>query len=417
MTYAFTRTGPEIEAIHSKVDSIPNGEQILSRQNIDDPLLNSRDVRLAYEDTSASFRLGISDIAPLDDPADYFRGLNSTDAWGDQFNIGLGSSSLGRNGASYAYLSHTFGHDCVTYGVVSMAGGAGTATGDADDPDSTDDNSGYCSLAWGKITNAIGRSSFAMGEEVISGSKYSWVGGYQSQTGKGESSHPNTLPGEDGVVSDGLAALAHGVRSYAYGDGAMSLGSFTQAYNGSSVFGKGINAGSPLINPLPGSMYFGINVDLPTLTVREPKVLGNNAFGRVGVNTPVPEDMVDITLTNDEKAHISTPVGGSASVSLGGKVGGVNRGVFEIEWTHPNAGQPFGVTKVLQNESEVFNIDTSGQLNFIKALNLSGIGLHVNDVRVVGGQQGAIQDATVGTEVQTINAILTVLRAHGLIAT
>ena len=35
---------------------------------------------------------------------------------------------------------------------------------------------------------------------------------------------------------------------------------------------------------------------------------------------------------------------------------------------------------------------------------------------VVGAQQGAITDAIVGTEVATINSILAVLRAHGLIA-
>lgn len=42
---------------------------------------------------------------------------------GDVRNIGAGSVSFGRNGASYAYLTTTVGHDCVTYGAASMAGG------------------------------------------------------------------------------------------------------------------------------------------------------------------------------------------------------------------------------------------------------------------------------------------------------
>ena len=44
-------------------------------------------------------------------------------------------------------------------------------------------------------------------------------------------------------------------------------------------------------------------------------------------------------------------------------------------------------------------------------------GMYFNGLKVVGERQGAIANATVGTEVSVINSILTALRNHGLIAT
>ncbi|MEG7685988.1 hypothetical protein, partial [Listeria monocytogenes] len=76
--------------------------------------------------------------------------LSNKDAWAEE-NIGAGSVAFGRNGASVAYLSTTLGHDCITYGVASTAAGAGTGTGNPDNP--TDGaNFGYCALAHGKDT-------------------------------------------------------------------------------------------------------------------------------------------------------------------------------------------------------------------------------------------------------------------------
>lgn len=43
--------------------------------------------------------------------------------------------------------------------------------------------------------------------------------------------------------------------------------------------------------------------------------------------------------------------------------------------------------------------------------------VRINGTKVIGPRQAAIQNATSGTEIATINAILTRLRAHGLIAT
>lgn len=51
----------------------------------------------------------------------------------------------------------------------------------------------------------------------------------------------------------------------------------------------------------------------------------------------------------------------------------------------------------------------------INCLNLNAMGLSINNIKVVGSQQDAIANATSGTEVTTINAILGALRAHGLI--
>lgn len=43
--------------------------------------------------------------------------------------------------------------------------------------------------------------------------------------------------------------------------------------------------------------------------------------------------------------------------------------------------------------------------------------MYFNGLKVVGERQGAIANATVGTEVSVINSILAALRNHGLVAT
>lgn len=53
----------------------------------------------------------------------------------------------------------------------------------------------------------------------------------------------------------------------------------------------------------------------------------------------------------------------------------------------------------------------------INCLNLNAMGLSVNGNKVVGDRQAAIANATAGTEVATINAILSAMRNHGQIAT
>lgn len=55
------------------------------------------------------------------------------------------------------------------------------------------------------------------------------------------------------------------------------------------------------------------------------------------------------------------------------------------------------------------------QVNVVTAF--GGDGYYINGTKVVTTRQSAIADATDGTEVTTINSILTALRQHGLIAT
>lgn len=50
------------------------------------------------------------------------------------------------------------------------------------------------------------------------------------------------------------------------------------------------------------------------------------------------------------------------------------------------------------------------------SIDLCGGGISINEKQVLADQQPAIPNATPGTELQTVNAILETLRAHGLSA-
>jgi hypothetical protein len=106
-----------------------------------------------------------------------------------------------------------------------------------------------------------------------------------------------------------------------------------------------------------------------------PDVLANGAFGKVGFNTNAEvEDLIEahakagdtISVIMDN-ASGSTPI----KVRLGCKIGGSNRGIFDIEYTHPNAGQPYGVTKLLQNESEFAEVSETGVMTLSKEVALT----------------------------------------------
>lgn len=212
-----------------------------------------------YADKSGAVRIGGSDPAPLDDQRNYWRGLpsgQSTNSWRDA--IGLASFSLGRNGASPAYLSGTFGHDCVSYGVAGIAGGAGSATGDPDNPSAY---SGYCSFAYGKNVIAFGEKSTALGEETRSGSRGSLAAGIFSETGPNNSTWP-------GGASDGIGAVAVGHRAKAFGDGAAALGHNVTTYGGALAIGKGISDAKPMEVP-GGGLGLGYKVTKPTLQFTE----------------------------------------------------------------------------------------------------------------------------------------------------
>jgi hypothetical protein len=212
-----------------------------------------RVVRAFYDDLGA-FRCGVADLTMMDDEMGFGDSLPGLDWWGNDANIGIGSLAFGRNGAAYGYLSAAFGHDCVAFGVASIAAGAGSSTGLYDTAD------GYCSIAMGKNVQALGEKSTAFGEGTRALSRNSFTAGYSAIAGPGLITHPN------GVISEGVGATSIGRETEAYGEGAVALGKYIRSYNGAVTIGSGINSGSPMLNSIPGSIGFGANSYLPTVT-------------------------------------------------------------------------------------------------------------------------------------------------------
>lgn len=395
--------------------SLKNGEYA--------PILGERSIRLQLKYLAACLRYGLNDPLPLDNNTNMFRGLTNKDAWADE-NLGVGSVAFGRNGCSKAYLTTTFGHDCITYGVASMAGGAGSGTGNPDDPDDGA-TYGYCALAFGKDTAAIGRISTAFGQNNKATTIHSFASGYESETGKGLTTHPVL----DGIAvdDDGDCAYTHGFRAFAYGNYSLALGNFVRAYHGSKVIGSGINAGSLLEGLVPKSIVLGANVDIPTVILTEGDVVANGAFGKVGFNTKYkPRERVEVVLKDGDKVAIrssnNTATGGG-SLDLQGTLGnGDSASIFRIEYTSPNTGSAFGVTTFYQNSNKFMNVNESGDPTFTRILN-SLYGYQVDGISVIGGQMPAIADlphsATLEDVIATVNTMLAALRAgsgHGLIA-
>lgn len=387
------------------------------------PILDERSVRFGLNYSKASLRYGLNDPLPLDNNTNMFRGLTNKDAWADE-NLGVGSVAFGRNGCSKAYLTTTFGHDCIAYGVASLAGGAGSGTGNPDVP--TDGaNYGYCALAYGKDTAAIGRISTAFGQNNKAATIHSFASGYESETGKGLATHPVL----DGVAvdDDGDCAFSYGYRAFSYGNYSVAFGNFVGAYHGSKVIGSGINAGSLLEGLVPKSIVFGSGVDVPTIILTDGDVAENGGFGKVGFNTKYkPRERVEVVLKDGDKVAIrssnNTTTGGG-SLDLQGTLGtGASASIFRIEYTSPNAGQAFGVTTFYQNGSKFLTVAETGDPTFNRILN-SQYGYQVDGKRVIGGQMPAIanlpSDATLSDVITKLNALLTSLRegtGHGLIA-
>lgn len=376
------------------------------------PLLSERSVLYWLNPSLASLRYGLNDPLPLDNNTNMFRGLTNKDAWAEE-NIGVGSVAFGRNGASVAYLTTTLGHDCITYGVASMAGGAGSGTGNPDAP--TDGaNYGYCSFAYGKDTLAMGRISTALGQECVAGSIHSFASGVQSETGAGLTTHPN------GVASNGDCAFAYGYRAKAYGDFSLAFGSFITAYNGAQVIGRGINPGSPLINSLPDSLAMGIGVDVPTVIMTKGDGT-NGGFGKLGVNTTNPRERIEVKLKSNDVVAFRTPADGIGKGIVdfqGTLTGDVSASIFRMEYTSPNIGSAVGVTNFYQNGVNCLSFNSSGDMNVKRILQLDNY-LMIAGNKIIGGQAAAIADST-GTALdnqRAINAILAALRSHGLIAT
>ena len=369
-------------------------------------------VRFKLNPIKASLRYGINDPLPLDNNTNMFRGLTNKDAWATE-NIGVGSVAFGRNGASVAYLGTTFGHDCITFGVASTAGGAGTGTGNPDAP--TDGASyGYCSFAHGKDTLAMGRISTALGQECVAGSIHSFASGMQSETGAGLTTHPN------GVASSGDCAFAYGYRAKAYGDFSLSFGSFITAHNGAQVIGRGINPGSPLVNSLSDSLAMGIGVDVPTVIMTKGDGT-NGGFGKLGVNTTNPRERIEVKLKSNDVVAFRTPADGIGKGIVdfqGTLTGDVSASIFRMEYTSPNIGSATGVTDFYQNGINCLSFNSSGDMNVKRVLQLDNY-LMIAGNKIIGGQLSAIPNATADLTslANTLNAVLAAMRSHGLIAT
>ena len=350
----------------------------LSINITDAPLLpSSADNRIKWERSRASLRAGIRDTVPLDDPISHFRGLIDKNTWDDPAYHGVGSLSFGRNGAAYAYLSATLGHDCVSYGVAALSGGAGSCTGNPDIP-GDGANYGYCSIGWGKYSQALGRISYAFGEECISGSLNSVAMGWKSKTGPCVAGMPNPI-GAGPVLSEGRAATALGHHVEAYGDGATAIGHDIKCYSGAMTFGYGINSSSPIVNAIPGAVGLAANSDVMGVQVT-PAPGTSNGFSRIGLNTTFPNQRIEAMLKHTDTVAFRLEDGEeSANLAMQCTVGGVISDVVSITF------------------------------------NSSGIGaLLMNGEQVVSNRALAIGDElTIENKVQ---AILETLRHHGLIA-
>lgn len=394
-----TQTGETQKRINQK--TLKNGEY---------PKVLGSPVLLKLDTSKASLLYGISDPTHLDDNLNNFRGLNSKNAW-DDANIPIGGVAFGRNNVPFAYLSTALGHDCVAYGVASVTGGAGSATGNPDVP-SDGANFGYCSLAVGKDTVAKGRISNAMGQECVSESRFTSTDGYKCFAGRALPTHPDYGTGEG---EEGAAARAHGYESKAYGNFAFAYGSFLTAYNGCQLIGKGMNSSKRGVG-------IGYGVDRPTIFAKE----GDGRFGWVGFNTDVPLSKYDFRLhtsdtvsyTIDQQASPDTLMAMEVKGLLGD---GTYGSLHNIVVTHPNAGQPFGLVQYRINGTEYLTVDQTKKASFNGAVEAGGAGFVVAGKRVVGGQLEAISElpstATLEEVLTKVNSVLYSLRAHGLIAT
>ena len=388
-----------------------------------DPVLGSP-VKFKLNPVKASLLYGISDPTHLDDSRNNFRGLNSQNAWDDS-NIPIGGVAFGRNNVPFAYLSTAFGHDCVAYGVASLTGGAGSATGNPDVP-SDGANFGYCSFSWGKDTAAEGRISTSFGQNNVAGTVHSFASGFESKTGKGSSAHP-VLSGT-AIDDNGDSALVHGYRAFAYGNYSLALGNYVRTYHGSKVIGSGLNPGSLLEGLVPKSIVLGSGVDIPTIILTEGDVVANGAFGKVGFNTKYkPRERVEVVIKDGDKIAIrssNNTAQGGGTLDLQGTLGdGKSASIFRIEYNSPNSGQAFGVTNFYQNDRKAFSLNEYGEVTFEKRiimknrLELSSY-LMIDNTKVLGGRQAAIAntDGSTADNARAINAILAAMRGHGLIA-
>lgn len=295
-------------------------------------------VHAYYPERAAALRVGGSDVEPLNDERGYWSGLPSRDAWGDTANIGLFSASFNRNGAAYGSYSNTFGHDCVTYGTASLAGGAGSATGNPSTPN--DPFAGYCSFTYGKNNLAAGQKCAALGEEHVVNTRAAMALGYA------HSLQPST------ATPDPVGASAIGRSNNVTGQG--------HALGNNCNVADGIVIGDHIIGE-PESVTIGYQST--SLRMHKP---GPSGRGFVGVNNSrTLEHEVDIDLGDGQACAITTDGFGSSHFALRGLNGaGLSHAILDIEWTNPNSGSAAGEIKLRVNgrAAVAFGIESDGSI-------------------------------------------------------
>lgn len=309
-----------------------------------------------FDKIKGYLRVGGSDLEPLDDEKNYWRGLPSRNSWGDPAMIGDYSVSFNRNGASFAVYTTTFGHDCVTYGVASLAGGAGSATGNPDDITSPNAE-GYCSFAFGKNVIALGAKSAALCEEVEANSRASFAAGYFTQARAGFTTDPG------GVASDGIGATALGYSTRAAGDGAFAAGRYAQAYGGAIVIGSGINSGNQAVNSSTKSVAIFANSVVPAITA---KAAGGGVTDMpfVGVHTLDPKEPLDVAMPNGTNAAFRITGSGGAKIKLQGTSNSdTGLDIASFEWTSTNGGSAVGTLKInMNNGAQSIELSSDGMV-------------------------------------------------------
>ncbi|GCT38801.1 hypothetical protein [Escherichia coli] len=300
-------------------------------------------VTFSFDKDKGWLRIGGADLLPLDDEKNFWRGLPTPrNSWCNPALIGDYSVSFNRNGASFAVYTTTFGHDCVTYGVASIAGGAGSATGDPDQITSPNAE-GYCSFAFGKNVIALGAKSAAFCEETEALSRAAFTTGYFTQARPGYTTDPG------GVASDGIGAAAIGYRTRAAGDGSFAVGKNIQAYGGSIAIGCGTNEDNPAVNPHKDSVMLFAKSLIPGISV-VPGGGGPEEPSRVGVHTKYPKEIVDVVLEGGGRAAIRIPGIGTGTILLQGTDNDGNAlSIASLEWTSGNGGSAVGSLKINMN--------------------------------------------------------------------
>lgn len=307
----------------------------------------------AYYDLAplaGAIRMGASDLTDLNDERDLWRGLPSPNAWGDPANIGFASAAFNRNGASFAAYSTTFGHDCVTYGTASLAGGAGSGTGNADTP--LVPFTGYCSLAFGKNVYVPGEKSAGLGEEHLLNTRASMGLGY-NVTSQPSAATPTPVGAFGAGQSINLTGQSVGIGSY------LNV-------NDGHLIGRGASVGFPLNSTGPDQVGVGMGTTTPALIVQKP--VGGETRSRVSVNNNNPiNHEIDIDVTPGKTVGITVDGIGSATLALmGAQNGGGELALVSFVWTHTNGGTALGTLEVRMNgrSTPSFAIAADGSIRF-----------------------------------------------------